>query len=98
MLYDSPHAQEGLGQKTRRISHGPAIRHQQHLRPDLQLGRNGSEPSRDVERRFSLFCAADGRLKLFAPSLAPLISDAGDSRKTTISRSDPLLQTEFAWG
>ena len=65
MLYDPPHAQEGLGQKTRRISHGPAIRHQQPLRPDLQLGRNGSEPSRNVDRRFSLFCAADGRLKLF---------------------------------
>ena len=62
MLYDSPHAQEGLGQKTRRISHGPAIRHQQPLRPDLQLGRNGSEPSRNVDRRCSLRAGND-RLK-----------------------------------
>ena len=54
----------GLGQELRRISHGPAIRHQQPLRPDLQLGRNGSEPSRNVDRRCSLFCAADGRLAL----------------------------------
>src|SRR5262245_29386300 len=54
----------GLGQELRRISHGPAIRHQHPLRPDLQLGRNCSEPSRNLDRRCSLLCAADGRLAL----------------------------------
>ena len=54
---------KGLGQKTRRISHGPAIRHQQPLRPDLQLGRNGSEPSRNVDRHCSVY-ALDDRLSL----------------------------------
>ena len=54
----------GLGQELRRISHGPAIRHQHPLRPDLQLGRNRPEPSRNVDRRCSLLCAADGCLAL----------------------------------
>jgi hypothetical protein len=53
-----------LGQELRRISHGPAIRHQHPLRPDLQLGRNRPEPSRNVDRRCSLLCAADGCLAL----------------------------------
>jgi len=47
---------------TRRISHGPAIRHQQPLRPSLQLGRDRRGPGRNVDRRGSLLCAADGRL------------------------------------
>ena len=55
---------KGLGREFRRISHGPAIRHQHPLRPDLQLGRNRPEPSRNVDRRCSLLCAADGRLAL----------------------------------
>ena len=65
MLYDSPHAQEGLGQKTRRISHGPAIRHQQPLRPGLQHGRHNRGLGRNVDRRRSHFCSADGRLSFF---------------------------------
>ena len=65
MLYDSPHAQEKvLGRNFRRISHGPAIRHHQPLRPGLQLGRNHRWPSRNVDRRRSLLCSADGRLAL----------------------------------
>jgi hypothetical protein len=52
----------GLGREFRRISHGPAIRHQQPLRPGLQLGRNHSELSRNVDRRRSFLCTADGRL------------------------------------
>ena len=47
---------------TRRISHGPATRHQQPLRPSLQLGRDRRGPGRNVDRRGSLLCAADGRL------------------------------------
>jgi hypothetical protein len=65
MLYDSPHAQDRSWAATRRISHGPAIRHQQPLRPGLQLGRNSSGLSRNVDRRRALLCAADGRLSFF---------------------------------
>src|SRR5262245_53240870 len=46
------------------ISHGTAIRHQQPLRPGLQLSRNSPEPSRNVDWRRSLLCVADGRLNL----------------------------------
>jgi len=67
MLYDSPHAQEKvLGRNFRRISHGPAIRHHQPLRPGLQLGRNHRWPRRNVDRRRSFLCAANGRLALHA--------------------------------
>ena len=55
---------KGLGQELRRISHGPAIRHHHRLRPGLQLGRNNSELGRNVDRRRSLLCAADGCLAL----------------------------------
>src|SRR5262245_9220387 len=64
MLYDSPHAQDRSWQELRRISHGPAIRHQQPLRPGLQFGRYRRWPSRNVDRRRSLLCSADGRLAL----------------------------------
>ena len=67
LLYDSPHAQEKvLGRNFRRISHGPAIRRHQPLRPGLQLGRNHRWPRRNVDRRRSFLCAANGRLALHA--------------------------------
>ena len=48
---------------TRRISHGPAIRHQQPSRPGLQQhGRHNRGLGRNVDRRRALFCAADGCL------------------------------------
>jgi hypothetical protein len=74
MLYDSPHAQDRSWAGIRRISHGPAIRHHQPLRPGLQLGRHRPEPSRNVDRRRSLLCAADGRLGFSGSvgSLSPL--------------------------
>ena len=53
---------KGLGQELRRISHGPAIRHQQPLRPGLQLGRHHRGLGRNVDRRRALLCAAHGRL------------------------------------
>ena len=63
MLYDSPHAQDRSWAGTRRISHGPAIRHQQPLRPSLQLGRDRRGPGRNVDRRCSVY-PVDGRLSL----------------------------------
>jgi len=65
MLYDSPHAQDWSWAATRRISHGPAIRHQQPLRPGLQHGRHNRGLGRNVDRRRSHFCSADGRLSFF---------------------------------
>ena len=65
MLYDSPHAQDRSWAGTRRISHGPAIRHQQPLRPGLQHGRHNRGLGRNVDRRRSHFCSADGRLSFF---------------------------------
>ena len=53
---------KGLGREFRRISHGPAIRYQHPLRPDLQLGRHRPELGRNVDRRRALLCAAHGRL------------------------------------
>src|SRR4029453_13978463 len=53
---------KGLGREFRRIGNGPAIRHHHPLRPGLQLGRNHSELSRNVDRRRSFLCTADGRL------------------------------------
>jgi hypothetical protein len=62
MLYDSPRAQDRSWAATRRISHGPAIRHQQPSRPGLQHGRHNRGLGRNVDRRRALFCAADGCL------------------------------------
>ena len=70
MLYDSPHAQDRSWAGTRRISHGPAIRHQQPLRPGLQPGRHHRGLGRNLDRRRSLFCAADGCVSF--PGFAPL--------------------------
>ena len=54
---------KGLGQELRRISHGPAIRHQHPLRFGLQLGRHRPELGHNVDRRCAfLCCAAHGRL------------------------------------
>ena len=46
----------------RRISHGPAIRHEQPLRPGLQLGRNHRWPSRNVDRRRSRLALARDKI------------------------------------
>jgi hypothetical protein len=75
---------KGLGQELRRISHGPAIRHHHPLRFGLQLGRHGSEPSRNVDRRCSLRAGND-RLNFSASRIAYMLRNQSTYRGYAIT-------------